>query len=71
MRSKHKLQVKAYIEKQITEVYVMDCTGMTVDEIEAEMQHAYVEDRSNWEYLVSETDHHEIDMKLEIVKDDG
>ena len=71
MRSKHKLQVKAYIQKQITEVYVMDCTGMSVDEIEEQMNNAYVEDLPQWEYIVSETDHHEIDMKLEIVRNDG
>ena len=71
MRSKHKLQVKAYIEKQITEVYVMDCTDMSVDEIEEQMNHAYVEDLPQWEYVVSETDHHEINMKLEIVRNDG
>lgn len=71
MKSKHKLQVKAYIQKQITEIYVMDCTGMTVDEIEEQMNNAYVEDLPQWEYIVSETDHHEIDKKLEIVKNDG
>jgi len=71
MRSNHKLQVKAYIEKQITEVYVMDCTGMSVDEIEEQMNNAYVEGLPQWEYIASETDHHEIDMKLEIVRNDG
>ena len=71
MRSKHKLQVKAHIMKQITEVYVMDCDGMSVDEIEEQMNNAYVEDLPQWEYIVSETDHHEIDMKLEIVRNDG
>ena len=71
MRNKHKLQVRAYIQKQITEVYVMDCTGMSVDEIEEQMNNAYVEDLPEWEYIVSETDHHEIDMKLEIVRNDG
>jgi len=71
MRSKHKLQVKAYVMKQITEVYTMDCTGMSVDEIEEQMNNAYVEDLPQWEWLVTDTDHHEIDMKLEIVKDDG
>lgn len=71
MRSKNKLQVKAHIMKQITEVYVMDCTGMSVDEIEEQMNSAYVEDLPQWEYIVSETDHHEIDMKLEIVRNDG
>ena len=71
MRSKNKLQVKAHIMKQITEVYVMDCTGMSVDEINEQMNNAYVEDLPQWEYIVSETDHHEIDMKLEIVRNDG
>ena len=71
MKSKHKLQVKALVMKQITEVYVMDCTGMSVDEIEEQMNNAYVEDLPQWEWLVTDTDHHEIDMKLEIVKDDG
>ena len=71
MRSKHKLQVKACIEKQITEVYVMDCTGMSVDEIEEQMNNVYVEDLPQWEYFVSETDHHEINMKLEIVRNDN
>ena len=71
MRSKNKLQVKAHIMKQITEVYVMDCAGMSVDEINEQMNNAYVEDLPQWEYIVSETDHHEIDMKLEIVRNDG
>ena len=71
MRSKNKLQVKAHIMKQITEVYVMDCTGMSVDEIKEQMNNAYVEDLPQWEYSFSETDHHEIDMKLEIVRNDG
>ena len=68
MRSKHKLQVKACIEKQITEVYVMDCTGMSVDEIEEQMNNVYVEDLPQWECVNWETDHSEINMKLEIVE---
>lgn len=67
MRSKHKLQVKAYIQKQITEVYVMDCDGMSVDEIKEWMSHTYIEDLPEWEWVNTETDHHEIEMKLEIV----
>ena len=71
MQSKHKLQVKAHVMKQITEIYIMDCAGMSVDEIEEQMNNAYVEDLPQWEWLLTDTDHHEIDMKLEIVKDDG
>lgn len=70
MKSNHKLQVKAYIQKQITELYVMDCTGMSVDEIEEQMNNAYIEGLPQWEYIDSDTDHHEIEMKLEIVKND-
>ena len=71
MRSKHKLQVKALVMKQITEIYTMDCTGMSVDEIEEQMNNAYIEDLPQWEYIIADTDHHEIDMKLEIVRNDG
>lgn len=70
MKSNHKLQVKAYIQKQITELYVMDCAGMSVDEIEEQMNNAYIEGLPQWEYIDSDTDHHEIEMKLEIVKND-
>ena len=66
MRDKAKLKVRAKIEKQITEYYVLDCTGMTLDEVKEEMECAYVEDRSNWEWVDTETDHHEISMELEI-----
>lgn len=69
MRNKSKLIVRAKVMKQITEVYELDCTGMTMDEVKEEMTHAYVEDRSNWEYKdeLYELDHHEINMELEIV----
>ena len=66
MRSESKLIVRAKVMKQITEVYELDCTGMTMDEVKEEMTHAYVEDRSNWEWVSGETDHHEISMELEI-----
>ena len=66
MRSKHKLIVKAKVIKQITEYYELDCTGMDMDEIKSEMEHAYVEDRSNWEWINNEVDHSEIDMELVI-----
>lgn len=66
MRSESKLIVRATIIKHLTEEYVLDCTGMTMDEVKAEMEEAYVEDRSNWEWVNTETDHHEIKMELEI-----
>lgn len=54
--------------KQITEVYELDCTGMTMDEVKEEMTHAYVEDRPNWRYMdeLYELDHHEIERELVI-----
>ena len=52
--------------KQITAYYELDCTGMDMDDVKSEMGIAYVEDRSNWEYVDSETDHSEIDMELVI-----
>jgi len=66
MRTKHKLIVKAKVTKQITAYYELDCTGMDMDDVKSEMGIAYVEDRSNWEYVDSETDHSEIDMELVI-----
>ena len=66
MRSKSKLIVRAKLMKQTTEVYELDCTGMTLDEVKEEMTHAYVEDRSNWDWVSGETDHHEIDFELDI-----
>ena len=68
MRSNNKLILRAKIEKQITEYYEFDCTGMSVDQIEAEMHEAYVEGRDGWHYVEGETDHHEIETKLEIVE---
>ena len=68
MRSNNKLILRAKIEKQITEYYELDCTGMCVDQIEAEMHEAYPEGRDGWHYVKSETDHHEIETKLEIVE---
>jgi len=66
MRSESKLIVRAYVTKHITEEYVLDCTGMTMDEVKSEMEEGYVEDRSNWEWVHSETLDSEINMELEI-----
>ena len=68
MRDNSKLIVRAKVMKQITETYILDCTGMSMDEVKSEMEVAYVEDRSNWECISWETDHSEIKMKLEIVE---
>lgn len=67
MRDNSKLIVRAKVMKQITETYILDCTGMTMDEVKSEMEVAYVEDRSNWEFVSWETDHSEIKMELEIL----
>jgi hypothetical protein len=40
---------------------------MDMDEVKDEMEIAYVEDRSNWEYQYTESDGSEIDIELEIV----
>lgn len=61
-----KLIVKAKLVKHVTEYYELDCTGMTMEEVNDEMKYAYIEDRSNWEYVQGETDHSEIDMTLVI-----
>lgn len=66
MTDNSKLIVRAKIEKQITEEYVLDCTGMTMDEVKYHMEQVYIEDLPQWEWVNTETDHHEIDMKLEI-----
>ena len=66
MKKKHKLILKAKVTKQITEYYELDCTGMDMDDVKSEMGIAYVEDRSNWEYVDSKTDHSAIDTELVI-----
>lgn len=69
MRSKNKLMLKARIVKHTIEYYELDCTGMDMDEVKDEMEIAYVEDRSNWEYKYTESDGSEIDIELVIVED--
>jgi len=68
MRSENKLILRAKITKYITEYYEFDCDGMSVDEIAAEAEEAYVEGRVGWHFVEGETDHHEIETKLEIVE---
>ncbi len=70
MRSNSKLIIKAKIEKQITEYYHYDCTGMSMDEVRSTMEEVYVEDLPKWEWVHTETDHHQIDMDLEIIDDE-
>jgi len=45
-----KLIVKATVKTVTENTYILDCTGMTMDEVKSEMEVAYVENRSNWEY---------------------
>lgn len=68
MSSNNKIILRAKITKHITEYYEFDCGGMSVDAIAAEMGEAYVEDRNGWDFIEAETDHHEIETKLEIVE---
>lgn len=70
MSSNNKLILRAKITKHITEYYEFDCGGISVDAIAAEMGEAYVEDRFGWDYVHSETDHHEIETRLEIVENE-
>lgn len=72
MRSQSKLILRARVMKQITEEYVLDCTGMSVDAIKEEMQQAYVDDRESvgWDCIDVEVDHSEITTNLEIVEND-
>ena len=69
MRDNSKLILKAKVMKQTTQTYVLDCRGMTMDEVKEHMKTAYVEDDYNWRELEDkyELDHHEISMELEIV----
>lgn len=66
MRDNSKLIVRAMLKKHIVEEYVMDCTGMTMDEVKSAMEQVYIEDLPEWELVNMETDHHEIAMELEI-----
>ena len=68
MRSNNKLILRAKITKHITEYYEFDCGGMSVDAIATEMGETYPEGRDGWHFVEGETDHHEIETKLEIVE---
>jgi len=72
MRDNSKLILRAKLIKQYTEEWVLDCTGMSVDNIKEEMQQAYVDDRESvgWECIAVELDHSEIQTNLEIVDND-
>jgi len=58
--------------KQYTEEWVLDCTGMSVDDIKEEMKQAHVDDRESvgWECIAVALDHSEIQTNLEIVDND-
>tara|TARA_S200002703_G_scaffold131516_1_gene119085 strand:+ start:2889 stop:3107 length:219 start_codon:yes stop_codon:yes gene_type:complete len=72
MRSQSKLILRAKVMKQYTEEWVLDCNGMSVDDIKEEMQQAYVDDRENvgWDCVAVELDHSEITTTLEITDND-
>ena len=72
MRSNHKLILRAKVMKQYTEEWVLDCTGMSADDIKEEMQQAYVDDRESigWECVGVWPSHSEITTNLEIVEND-
>lgn len=67
MKRKHKLIIKAKVTKHIIEYYELDCTGMDIDDVKAEMEEAYIEDREGWKYVFTESDGSEIDHTIEIV----
>ena len=68
MSSNHRIILRAKLMKQYTEEWVLDCTGMSVDDINEEMQQAYVDDREHigWECVGVNLDHSEITTNLEI-----
>lgn len=70
MRSNSKLIVKAKVMKQITETYELDCTGLSTDVIKSYMDNApsAIDQEDCWECVHWETDHEEVEMKLEIVE---
>ena len=68
MSSNHRIILRAKLMKQYTEEWVLDCTGMSADDIKEEMQQAYVDDRESigWECVGVNLDHSEITTNLEI-----
>ena len=69
MRDNYKLIVKAKVMKQITETYELDCTGLSTDAIKSYMDNApsAIDREDCWYCSHWETDHEEVEMKLEIV----
>lgn len=68
MSSNHRIILRAKLMKQYTEEWVLDCTGMSADDIKEEMQQAYVDDRESigWDCVGVNLDHSEITTNLEI-----
>lgn len=70
MRSNSKLILKAKRMLQITETYVMDCTGLSPDVIKSYRDNPHLDDQFYWECVHWETDHEEVETELEIVDND-
>ena len=70
MIDKNKLILRATVKKQVTEVYELDCTGMTMDDVKSEMEIGYPEDRTNWLYKddLYSVDDKGIDVEIDIVE---
>ena len=70
MRSESKLLIRATIVKHIQEEYVLDCTGMTMDEVKDYLtnENVYIEEQpdSGWELVHTEELDSTIDREMEI-----
>jgi hypothetical protein len=70
MRDDSKLLIRATIIKRIQEEYVLDCTGMTMSEVQDYLtnENVYIEDQpdSGWELVHTEELDSAIDRELEI-----
>ena len=67
MKDNSKLIVRAYVKKTVMEEYVMDTTGMTIDEVKDRMEKdCFVEHDATWEWVNTEEIHSEVTKELEI-----
>ena len=70
MRDDSKLMIRATVRKTVREEYVLDCTGMTMDEVKNHLtnEYVYIEHKEDigWELVHTEELDSEIDRELEI-----
>lgn len=70
MRDDSKLMIRATVRKTVREEYVLDCTGMTMDEVKNHLTNEYVyiehQEDIGWELVHTEELDSEIDRELEI-----